>query len=283
MKNNRQFLVLLAPVLVLFLFSGCCKQTSRHIQPYLVLYAFNTEGELLTEKMDIQRSDTLLGRVVQIGTLSGKKIVLAKSGIGMTNAAMAAQKMIDNYDPKAVIFSGIAGAIDTSVHIGDIVVCEKWATHDYGYIGGEGFEAGGVYVRPYGKDSLKEMTFLAVDSALFNKAIELGKAQIAFDSIGNRVPEIIIGGNGVSGNQFIDQVEKRLWLSENFDALTVDMETAAVAQVCTVNGVPFIGFRSASDLAGGSGSESARTEIEKFFEVAAVNSAKVVIEYLQTL
>ena len=101
------------------------------------------------------------------------------------------------------------------------------------------------------------------------------------DSIGDRIPQLIVGGNGVTGNQLIDQVEKRLWLSENFDALVTDMETAAVAQVCTVNGIPFIAFRSASDLAGGSGSSTAETEINRFFEVAAINSAKVVMKFLE--
>ncbi len=283
MKKIAKLLVPLILIFAFFIFSQCCEQICNKVHPYLVLYAFDTEGELLAEKMEIDRSDTLLGRVVHIGVLSGKDIVLAESGVGMANAAMATQKMIDKYNPEAVIFSGIAGAIDTSVHIGDIVVCEKWATHDYGYIGGEGFQAGGVYVKPFGTDSMKKITYFAVDSALYDNAKELGASGLIFDSVGNRVPDIKIGGHGVSGNQFIDQVEKRLWLSENFGALVVDMETAAVAQVCAVNGVPFIGIRSASDLAGGSGSESAQTEIEQFFKVAAFNSAKVVIEYLRNL
>lgn len=61
------------------------------------------------------------------------------------------------------------------------------------------------------------------------------------------------------------------------------METAAVAQVCAVNDIPFIAFRSASDLAGGSGSESAAKEMDEFFEIAAENSSMIVIRFLENV
>jgi len=74
--------------------------------------------------MTIEKTDTILGRPVQIGRLVDKAVILAESGIGMTNAAMTTQKLIDTFHPKAIIFSGIAGAVDTSIRIGDIVACE---------------------------------------------------------------------------------------------------------------------------------------------------------------
>jgi len=251
--------------------------------PILVLYAFSAEGELLAKQMTIDKTEKVLGHMVHIGRLSGKDIVLAESGIGMTNAAMTTQKMIDMYHPKDIIFSGIAGAIDSSVHIGDIVICRKWATHDYGYYGSNDFEPGGIEIYPPGKDSLIEMRYFEVDPLLFLKGSRLTRTAFVFDNIGARVPRVIIGEVGVSGNSFIDNVDKRLWLSSSFHALVTDMESASVAQVCTVNGIPFIIFRSASDLAGGSGSASARVEIQQFFKVAAVNSAKVVMEFLKEL
>jgi len=61
------------------------------------------------------------------------------------------------------------------------------------------------------------------------------------------------------------------------------MESAAVAQVCVVNGLAFIIFRSASDLAGGSGSETAREEMGQFLEIAAVNSSTLVMQLLRSL
>ena len=70
---------------------------------------------------------------------------------------------------------------------------------------------------------------------------------------------------------------------EKLDAQIVDMESAAVVQVARINGVPVLAVRSCSDLAGGSGSSTAKDEIQEFFEVAADNSASFVLEFLKQL
>jgi adenosylhomocysteine nucleosidase len=251
--------------------------------PYMIFYAFATEGQLLAKEMTVDSTARILGRPIHIGKLSGKNIILAESGVGMTNAAMTAQRLIDRFHPRAVIFTGIAGGIDSTVHIGDIVICRKWATHDYGYWGADGFKPSPPDVYMPEADSIGEITYLLIDSVLFDKAAKLAVDTFNFDSIGTHFPRVKVGGVGVSGNAFIDNVEKREWLSSNFGALVTDMESAALAQVCTINGVPFIIFRSASDLAGGSGSATAQAEMGQFFKVAAVNSAKVVKEYLKDL
>jgi len=88
---------------------------------------------------------------------------------------------------------------------------------------------------------------------------------------------VVVGGAGVSGQAFVDNAALRGWLSTAFQAQAVDMESAAVAQVAYANHVPFIAFRSLSDLAGGDpGANQART----FFQLAADNSATVVRAFL---
>jgi adenosylhomocysteine nucleosidase len=201
----------------------------------------------------------------------------------MTNAALTAQFLIDHYRPSAVIFSGIAGALDSTVRIGDIVICSTWVTHDYGYVGADGFEHHPVDVWSPGSDSIGSVTYVNVDSGLFAAAAALITDVIPFDSIGDRLPRVIAGGVGTSGNTFVDSHEKRAWLVEQFDGDIVDMESAAVAQVCTINNVPFLAVRSASDLAGGSGSSTARIEIREFFKAAAKNSSLVVSRLLESL
>jgi adenosylhomocysteine nucleosidase len=252
-------------------------------QPFLILYAFDAEGEMLSNEMAIQDSAVILGRIVYTGRLLDKDIVLAESGVGMTNAAMTTQAMIDNYNPRAVIFTGIAGAVDTSVRIGDIVVCDRWYTHDYGYHGKDGFQVKGIKVYNAINDSITRMEKFIADVKMFDKAGQVTASELDLGKIGDRTPNLTIGGVGVSGNCFIDNPEKRLWLSDQFEALVTDMESAAVGQVCQANGLPFIVFRSASDLAGGSGSSTADDEMEQFFNIAADNSSKVVMKFLSEL
>ena len=252
-------------------------------QPYLVLYAFDQEGLVLKNEMSDIKSTQHLGREVYTGVLSGQPIILAESGIGMNNASMTAQKMVDEYNPKAVIFSGIAGGIDSTVHIGDIVVASSWIEHDYGYIGAEGFAHNGIKVYQPDKGAIEKTIMFSSDESFIGIAGNIKSDEIQLQKIGERIPNLITGGVGVSGNCFIDSYDKRVWLSDKFEALVVDMESSAVAQVCTVNSLPFIVFRSASDLAGGSGSETAHEEMAQFFEVAAENSAKVVMAFLEQL
>ena len=91
-------------------------------------------------------------------------------------------------------------------------------------------------------------------------------------------PEVIIGGNGVSNTFFVDDAEYRVWLWDTFAANAVDMETSAVAEVCREEGVPYIAFRSLSDLAGGG---PGANEIDTFFQLAADNAAAVVLTFLE--
>lgn len=274
--------IIIVFVIILLSFEGCrfsCGET----RTYLVLYAFEAEGMILAGQMEQADSLVILGRPVLTGQLAGKDIILAESGIGMTNAAMTTQKLIDVFNPKAVIFSGIAGAIDSSVHIGDIVVCERWITHDYVYHGAGGPQPRGIGVYSPRIDSVSRMRSFPVDSVMFEIAGAIHIEDFPLREIVDRKPVVMIGGVGVSGNAFIDNLEKRIWLADSFGGLVTDMETAAVAQVCHINNIPFIGFRSASDLAGGSGSLSARAELDRFFEVAAENSAMLVKEFLRVL
>jgi adenosylhomocysteine nucleosidase len=261
---------------------GCGSENSSP-QPYLILYAFDAEGEQLAQDMSVQNTKEHLGRTVRVGQLAGQDVVLVESGVGMTNAAMMTQSMIDQYHPQAVIMTGIAGAVDDTVDIGDIVVCAEWIQHDYGYEGSDGFEHSELSAYDPSNDSIVQMISFPADINLLSRVKSIRATELNMDKIGSRQPELIIGGIGVSGNTFIDSKQKRERLAETFCALIVDMESAAVAHVCSANNVPFIIFRSASDLAGGSGSETAEKELEAFFKIAANNSSQVVMRLLKEL
>jgi adenosylhomocysteine nucleosidase len=207
-------------------------------------------------------------------------VIVVNSDVGMTNAAMTAQLLIDKFKPKEIIFTGICGGINPDNRIGDIVIPEYWVTHDYGVYNQDGFKTGWIYVYLTDKQSADTVTFFPVDSSLL--AITR-RVKPELKPILGRTPKITVGGNGASGNSFIDQVEKREWLKDKLDAQIVDMESAAVVQAASINGVPVLVVRSCSDLAGGSGSSTARDEIQEFFGVAADNSADFVLEFLKQL
>lgn len=92
-------------------------------------------------------------------------------------------------------------------------------------------------------------------------------------------PRVVIGGNGVSGQAFVDNGAFREYVGKTFKATVLDTESAAVAHVAYANHKPFIAFRSVSDLAGGGGGN----EIETFFQLASVNAATVVKAFLKAL
>ena len=88
---------------------------------------------------------------------------------------------------------------------------------------------------------------------------------------------MIVGGNGVSGPVFVDNAEFREYAFATFEAAVLDMETASAAMVAYANEIPFIGFRSLSDLAGGG---EGANEMGTFFSIAADNAALVVMDFL---
>jgi len=93
-------------------------------------------------------------------------------------------------------------------------------------------------------------------------------------------PHLVVGGNGISGPAFADNAEYREYLFATFQARVLDMETAATAHVAYANQVPFIGFRSLSDLAGG---DSGANQSWVFGRLAARNAASVVVRFVAAL
>lgn len=269
-------------VLLVFLSFACGK---THDKPQVaILFAFEDEGRLLRSRMELTDSVNVSGRIFWKGKLQGKDVVVVESGVGMTNAAMTTQLLIDKYLPEKILFTGICGAIDSANHIGDVVIPEKWVTHDYGIYNKDGFSPESLVVVLSGESEPKYTMFFSVDKNLLKIAeASAEKVRDKFKSIRERIPQVRIGGIGASGNSFIDQREKRGWLRGKLDAQIVDMESAGVVQVANINGIPILVIRSCSDLAGGSGSSTAQEELNQFFKVAADNSAMFVLQLLSSI
>jgi adenosylhomocysteine nucleosidase len=271
----------------------------------IVLSAFEPELAALVRQTEITGEFVVNGRTVTVGRLGGAEVALSLSGISMVNAAMAAQALLDSFDARAVIFSGIAGGVNPNLQIGDVVVPAQWGEYQENVFarqtargweeqaaGPEFANFGMMFPQPVqmvqagsAPDAEKERFWFEVDPGL------LDAARRAADGVGldrcfgvglclDQPPDIVIGGNGVSGPTFVDNAEYRQYVWETFQADALDMESAAVAHVAYTNGVPFIAFRSLSDLAGGGPGEN---EVSTFFMLAARNAARTVELFIQEL
>jgi len=131
------------------------------------------------------------------------------------------------------------------------------------------------------KGGLENRFWFEADAGMLAAAGKLGAVQLkrctAEQACLSDAPRVIVGGNGVSGQAFVDNAAFRKYVFETFNAQVLDMESAAVAMVAYANGVPFIAFRSLSDLAGGGGGAN---EIQTFLNLASDNSAAVVQRFL---
>lgn len=197
-----------------------------------IISAMDSEHEELARRLSGAEHISLQHLDIVRGTLGGNTLLLLRSGIAKVNAAMAVTLLIDHLRPDCVISTGVAGGIDQSVAIADVVASRRVAHHDVWC--GTGNEIGQV-------QGLE--TFFESDSRLLEKALELNLQPDA--------PCKVHEGDILTGEQFISECDQLLRIKSTFPSgKAVDMESASLAQVCHILGVPFISFRIISDLPG---------------------------------
>jgi adenosylhomocysteine nucleosidase len=268
----------------------------------VVMSAFEPEWLALQDGLDDAETEVVNGNRFVTGRLEGRDVVLALSGISMVNAAMTTQMLLDRYEVEGIVFSGIAGGVDPSLSIGDVVVADRWGQYLDVIMAREtedGFAIppwmstdfpamGMMHVRNQTVQSARaegpETKFwFEVDADMLATAEEVA-ATLDLPACADdgaclsEPPRVVVGGSGVSGAAFVDNADLREWTFDTFEARVLDMESAAVAHVAYANEVPFIAFRSLSDLAGGG--EDAN-EMGTFLGIAAGNAAAVVRAFLR--
>ena len=156
-------------------------------------------------------------------------VLVQKCGIGKVNAALGAQRMINEFHPDCIISSGCAGGNGDDIDIQDIIVSSELCYHDV-YCG-RAIDDTTVYGQVQGLP----VRFQA-DPYLLRKSEELGLNALKSGLI-------------VTGDWFVDSKEKMREIVGHFpEAKAVDMESCAIAQACYINKVPFISFRVISDI-----------------------------------
>jgi adenosylhomocysteine nucleosidase len=226
-----------------------------------IIGAMAEEVKLLLEQMEGTQQERHAGLSFYTGTFHDRKVVVTQSGVGKVNAAVCTQTLIDRYGAKAVLFTGVAGAVDPKLNIGDIVVSSSCLQHDVD-VTALGY--------PRGTVPFQDVSEYPSDANLVRLAQEAGELVY---------PGRCHTGKVLSGDQFIADRSTVRRLYEEFEGACTEMEGAAVAQVCYMNEVPHVVIRSMSDKADG----SAHVNFAEFTVLAADRSFAIVSEMVQKL
>jgi adenosylhomocysteine nucleosidase len=264
-----------------------------------VISAYEPEWKALKAALETPGSHHANGVEFATGSLGGRPVALFLSGVSMVNAAMTTQLALERFDITGIVVSGIAGGVDPALHVGDIVVAERWGQYLESVFAREvdgKFQPPPWMKMPYPNDGmifpndvavrsarrgLEKRFWFEADTGMLAAARRIGanglKRCTAAQACLDQAPRLLVGGSGVSGQAFVDNARFREYLFATFKAQLLDMESAAVAMVAYANDVPFIAFRSLSDLAGGG---DGANELNTFFQLASDNSAAVVQRFL---
>ena len=214
-----------------------------------IIGAMEVEVRLLLDHMTDDVMTQVSGTEFHEGHIAGVPVVVVRCGIGKVNAAMITQTVIDRFGATHVINTGVAGALDASLEVGDIVVSIDAVQHDMDVTG-----------LGYVRGLVPEMTNLTIEGGkAFFEADERLRALVV-KAAAEAAPEVTaIEGRIASGDLFVCEDADRKRILETFGAHCCEMEGAAIAQVCWRNGVPFVIVRAMSDKADDTSKDSYRS------------------------
>ena len=222
-----------------------------------VIGALPEEVERLHEHLDGETIEERAGRRYHHGRLGSQRITLVQSRIGKVAAAVTATTLIREHGVDAIIFTGVAGALDDALSVGDVVVADQLVQHDL---------QGPPEMFARGEVPLLGVVEIGTDPALAAGAVSAARdfldsgfrelvaaARTSFD-LAVEQPRVHVG-EVATGDEFVHGSLKDVVRARAPRALCVDMEGAAVAQVCLEHGgTPLCVIRAISDLAGATAS-----------------------------
>ncbi len=224
-----------------------------------IIGAIDEEVRSLISLFECTSMVNVAGNNFYEGLLFGENCIIVKSGVGKVCASMTAQILISKFNVEKIIFTGLAGAINKSLKIGDIVICKECIQYDLD-ASELGFKIGQI---PY-----TEHRFFVADNKMMQVAL---KTKIEDTKI--------VSGTILTGDLFLNH-KTQIKYASLFNELKGDcleMEGAAVAQVCVLNDIPFCIIRIISDNA----DENAVDNFEKFKNAVSQKSLRIIEEIIK--
>lgn len=224
-----------------------------------IMGAMPEEVAPILEKLGTYITVEYAGNKYYEASYKGVEVVVAYSKIGKVFSTLTATTMIEHFGCEKLLFSGVAGAVNPQLKVGDLVVATKLSQHDlditafghpFGYV-----PEGAVYVE--------------ADQQLIDISKKVAQ------SLGKSVREGIIA----TGDQFVANEERKNWIGETFNADALEMEGGSVAVVCNALDVPFFILRAISDAA----DMDASFSFDEFLETSAIESAEFVMKMLDEI
>ena len=246
-----------------------------------LICALPQEHAHLLTAMSAAATHDLAGVEFSVGELDGHRVVLSRAGMGKVNAALVATLLADRFACRAMAFSGVAGGLDPELRIGDVVIADRTIQHDAGVIEDaalQTYQAGHVpFINP-----TAEFGYATDPSLLARVRSHLNGFALTPLSRnaggGGRLPRIAYG-TVLTGDQYLDCGLTRDRLHADLGGHAVEMEGAAVSQVCESFGIPWLVIRALSDLAG----ENSRFDFSAFVDEVAAQSATILRHLLPVL
>ena len=220
-----------------------------------IIGAMEEEVSALKAEMEIKETVEYASMQFCKGVLCGKDVVVVRSGIGKVNAGICAQILADKFAVDILINTGIAGSLDATIDIGDMVISTDLVEHDMDAT---------IFGDPLGQVP-------RMDTFAFPADAELVKKAVAANEEAN--PDIkTFTGRIVSGDQFVSSSEVKDKLVKNFQAKCTEMEGAAIAHAAYLNKISCVIIRAISDKA----DNSATMDYPSFEKKAIEHSVRLV-------
>lgn len=194
------------------------------------------------------------------GKINNTEVVLVESGVGKVNAARVTQILVNKFEVEAIINVGSAGAANDELNIGDLVIGKNMVQHDFD-ITAFGHPKGFISNVGQNVESDKQL-IKKMEQTITNLAQKEFKIKI---------------GTIASGDIFCTDLKMKEKIRNKFNADAIEMEGAAIAQVCKLDNVPFIVIRSISDSPNGNN----KITFEEYLQVASRRCAKIMKAYLE--